>query len=192
VRFALRKLGKSPGFTATAVSTLALGIGANVVVFSVLYGLVLRPLDVPQPKNLFQVIHGKHSWASQSYRDYVDYRDRDPSFSGMMAYQTEFVGMTVDASASRSWGFATSGNYFDVLSIEPVLGRFFHASDEHGPASAPFIVLSYDFWQRQFDGKPNNVYGLRWSGPFLAKMECAALSSHLVIQSWKASSEYGF
>jgi hypothetical protein len=85
VRFALRKLGKSPGFTATAVSTLALGIGANVVVFSVLYGLVLRPLDVPQPKNLFQVTHEK--WAVQSYRDYVDYRDRDPSFSGMMAYR---------------------------------------------------------------------------------------------------------
>jgi hypothetical protein len=62
--------------------------------------------------------------------------------------------MTVDTSASRSWGFATSGNYFDVLGIEPALGRFFHASDEHGPASAPFIVLSYDFWQRQFDGKP--------------------------------------
>jgi hypothetical protein len=153
VRFALRKLGKSPGFTATAASTLALGIGANVVVFSVLYGLVLRPLDVPQPKNLFQVLHKK--WAAQSYRDYVDYRDRDPSFSGMMVYQTERVGMTVGTSASRSWGFATSGNYFDVLGIEPVLGRFFHASDEHGSASAPFIVLSYDFWQRQFDGKPN-------------------------------------
>jgi predicted permease len=153
LRFALRKLGKSPGFTATAVSTLAIGIGANVVVFSVLYGLVLRPLDVPQPKNLFQVLHEK--WSAQSYRDYVDYRDRDPSFSGMMAYQTERVGMTVDTSASRSWGFATSGNYFDVLGVEPVLGRFFHASDEHGPASAPFIVLSYDFWQRQFNGKPN-------------------------------------
>ena len=95
----------------------------NVVVFSVLYGLVLRPLDVPQPKNLFQVIHGK--CAAQSYRDYVDYRDRDPSFSGMMAYQTERVGMTVDTSASRSWGFATSGNYFDVLGIEPALGRSF-------------------------------------------------------------------
>ena len=71
--FAIRKLRKSPGFTFTAIVTLALGIGANVVVFSVLNGLILRPLDVPQPENLFQVVHGKGKggWTSQSYRDTI-------------------------------------------------------------------------------------------------------------------------
>lgn len=155
VKFAFRKLRRSPGFAATAVLTLALGIGANVVVFSILNGLVLRPLDVPQPKNLFQIIQAKELWSSQSYRDYLDYRDRDPSFSGMMAYQTERVGLTIGKSVSRSWGFAASGNYFDVLGIQPALGRFFHAADEHGPGSAPYIVLSYDLWNRQFNQKPD-------------------------------------
>jgi predicted permease len=154
-KFALRKLRRSPGFAATAILTLALGIGANVVVFSVLNGLVLRPLEVPQPKNLFQVIHGKPGWFTQSYRDYVDYRDRDPSFSGMIASEPQRVGMTFGKSSVRSWGFAASGNYFDVLGLEPTLGRFFHSTDEHGPASAPYIVLSYDFWNRQFNLSPD-------------------------------------
>ena len=157
VGFAARKLRKSPGFTITAILTLALGIGANVVVFSVLNGLILRPLDVPQPENLFQVVHGKGKmdWTSQSYRDYLDYRDRDSSFTGLMAYQVQRVGLSVGKSSTRSWGFAASGNYFDVLGLEPVLGRFFHATDEHGPASVPFIVLSYDFWYRQFNASPD-------------------------------------
>lgn len=151
--FAMRKLRKSPGFTLAAVLTLALGIGANVIVFSVLNGLILRPLDVPQPENLFQIVHGKGklNWTSQSYRDYLDYRDRDASFSGLMAYEIQRIGLSIGKSNTRSWGYAASGNYFDVLEIKPVLGRFFHAVDEHGPASAPFIVLSYDFWTRQFD-----------------------------------------
>jgi predicted permease len=157
VNFAIRKLRKSPGFSVTAVLTLALGIGANVVVFSLLNGLILRPLDVPQPETLFQVVHGngKTRWTEQSYRDYLDYRDRDASFSGLMAYQMQRVGLSVGKSNTRSWGYAASGNYFDVLGLQPVLGRFFHATDEHGPASAPFIVLSYDFWHRQFNASPD-------------------------------------
>jgi MacB-like periplasmic core domain len=153
IGFAIRKLRKSPGFTFTAIVTLALGIGANVVVFSVLNGLILRPLDVPQPENLFQVVHGngKGGWTSQSYRDYLDYRDRDLSFTGLMAYQMQRVGLSVGKSNTRNWGYAASGNYFDVLGLKPTLGRFFHATDEYGPASAPFIVLSYDFWHRQFN-----------------------------------------
>ena len=157
INFALRKLRKSPGFSITAILTLALGIGANVVVFSVLNGLILRPLDVPQPENLFQVVHGKGKmdWTSQSYRDYLDYRDRDSSFTGLMAYQMQRVGLSVGKSNTRSWGYAASGNYFDVLGLKPILGRFFHATDEHGPASAPFVILSYDFWHRQFNVSPD-------------------------------------
>jgi predicted permease len=159
VTLAMRKLRKSPGFTITAILTLALGIGANVVVFSVLNGLILRPLDVPKPEALFQIIGGKgrEGWTAQSYRDYLDYRNRDSSFDGLMAYQIQRVGLSVGKSTTRSFGYAASGNYFDVLSIKPVIGRFFHATDEHGPASAPFIVISYDFWKRQFNGSPNVI-----------------------------------
>jgi hypothetical protein len=138
VRFAIRKLRKSPGFAATAILTLALGIGANVVVFSVLNALILRPLDVPDPANLFQILHGKSDWSSQSYRDYLDYRDRDRSFNGLMAYENLRVGLTVRRAAIRSWGYAASGNYFDVLGVQPALGRFFHGTDEHGPVNPAF------------------------------------------------------
>jgi predicted permease len=157
VRFAARRLRRSPGFTATAVLTLMLSIGANVVVFSLLNGLVLRPLDVPEPKSLFQVLQDKEGWESQSYRDFMDFRDRNDSFKGMAASQTERVGLTVGKSVQRSWGFATSGNYFDVLGVEPVVGRFFHASDERGIGSAPYVVLSYDLWTRAFNRQADVV-----------------------------------
>lgn len=154
VMFALRKLRHSPGFALTATLTLALGIGANVVVFSVLNGLILRPLPVPQPNNLYEVLRGKTGGEGQSYPDYRDFRDRNPSFSGLLTYGFLRAGLSVDKSSISSWGYSASGNYFDVLGIQPVLGRFFHASDEHGLGSAPYIVLSYDFWSRRFQSNP--------------------------------------
>jgi predicted permease len=154
-RFALRRLKKSPGFALTAILTLALGIGANVVVFSVLNGLILRPVNVPEPRNLYQISRARGGMDSQSYPDYADFRDRDASFSGILAYRYLSAGLTAGKSAVRSWGYATSSNYFDVLGVEPALGRFFHASDEHGLASAPYMVISDDFWRRQFDSDPS-------------------------------------
>ena len=154
IRFAFRKLLHSPGFALTAILTLAVGIGANVVVFSVLNGIMLRPLNVPQPNNLVQIAGEGNRGDSQSYPDYRDYQDRNQSFTGMLAYKIIHTGMEIDKSVFQSWGNAASGNYFDVLGLHPALGRFFHASDEHGLASAPYIVLSYDFWQRQFAADP--------------------------------------
>jgi predicted permease len=154
LRFAVRRLRKSPGFALTAMVTLALGIGANVVVFSALNGLLLRPLDVPQPRNLFEIDRVGSVFNSQSYRDYLDYRDHDPSFAGMLAYSYMRVGFTAGKSAIRSWGYAVSGNYFDALGVRPALGRFFHSSDEHGPGSAPYIVLTHDFWRAYFNSAP--------------------------------------
>jgi len=153
LRFALRRLVASPGFSLTAILTLAMGIGANVVVFSLLNGLILRPLNVPNPRNLWQVSRGRHGGDSQSWPDFLDFRDRDSSFTGLMAYRTLGAGMAAGTSTVRSWGYATSGNYFDVLGIHPALGRFFDASDIHGLGSAPLLVLSYDFWQTEFGGR---------------------------------------
>ena len=157
IRFAFRKLLHSPGFALTAILTLAVGIGANVVVFSVLNGILLRPLNVPQPNNLVQIAGEANRGDSQSYPDYRDYQDRNQSFTGMLAYKIIHVSTEIDKSLSQSWGNAASGNYFDVLGLQPALGRFFHASDEHGLASAPYIVLSYDFWQSHFAASPNIV-----------------------------------
>ena len=155
VRHGMRRLIRAPGFALTAIITLALGIGANVVVFSVLNGLVLRPLGVPNPKSLYQIGLGASGRGAHSYPDYRDLRDRDTSFGGMLAYKPLSAGMQIDQGTVRSWGYTTSGNYFDVLGVQPALGHFFHAADEKGLGSAPYIVLSYDFWRRQLGANPN-------------------------------------
>ena len=158
IRFAIRRLRGSPGFALTSIVTLALGIGTNVIVLSVLNGLILRPLAIPRPEIVYQVSRGNNGGDYHSYPDYADLRDRDPSMSGLLAYGTLTAGLTVDKSAIPSWGYSASGNYFDVLGVRPALGRFFHSSDEHGLASAPYIVLSNDFWRRQF-GSSSSVVG---------------------------------
>ncbi|MBN9617455.1 MAG: ABC transporter substrate-binding protein [Acidobacteriales bacterium 59-55] len=157
VRFALRQLRKSPGFTATAILTLALCIGANAIVFSLLYGLVLRPLNVPEGRNLYQVEVGKDRSPGMSYPDYVDLRDRNRSFDGLIAYEISTAGLDTDGNPSPVWLHTASGNYFDVLGIHPYLGRFFHSTDENGPNSAPYIVLSYAFWQSHFQSNKGVV-----------------------------------
>jgi len=157
LQYALRQLRKSPGFTTTALITLALGIGANAVVFSVLNALVLHPLDAWQPERLFVVEHGKHASYDQSYPDYIDYRDGNSTFSGMTAYVSTDIAVIIGNSAVKSYGYLASGNYFEMLSVRPAVGRFFHASDEHGVNSAPYIVLSYDFWRSRFNSDPHIV-----------------------------------
>jgi predicted permease len=159
LRFALRLLRKSPAFTAVAVVTLALGIGANAVVFSVLNALILRPLNVPHSQDLFMIERevGKGNTPQQSYPDYVDLRDRNRSFDGLIAYTIAPASLNITGNASSIWLYGASGNYFDVLGVQPYLGRFFHASDEHGVNSAAYIVLSYAYWQSHFQGDPGVV-----------------------------------
>ncbi len=152
LRFGLRILRKSPGFSAVAVVTLALAIGANAVVFSILNALVLRPVNVPQGQNLYMIERGKDRAPSNSYLDYLDLRDRNRSFNGLIAYEMAPAGLDINGNPSSIWLYEASGNYFDELGIQPYLGRFFHSSDEHGPDSAPYIVLSYAYWKSHFQG----------------------------------------
>ena len=146
---AVRMLRKSPGFTAVAVVTLAMAIGANAVVFGFTDTLILRPLNVPQADSLYGTEYGVDT-GFQSIPNYIDLRDRNRSFDGLAAFTFAFVGLDTDENASRASGYATSGNYFDVLRIQPYLGRFFHSSDEHGRNSAPYLVLSYAYWHSRF------------------------------------------
>jgi predicted permease len=151
VRFSLRVLRKSPGFTIVAILTLALAIGANAVVFGVLNAVILHPLDVPQAESLFMIEREKGN-GTASYPDYVDLRDRNRSFDGLAAYNIDVAGLDAGGNPSRAWVEEVSGNYFDVLRIQPHVGRLIHASDEHGTNSAPYIVLSYAYWQNHFQG----------------------------------------
>jgi predicted permease len=149
LRFAVRQLRKYPGFTIAAVLTLTLAIGANALVFGIFNGLILRPLNVPEAENLYGSEYGDGAgW--QSYPNYVDLRDRNRTFDGLAAFTFAFVGLDTGKDPSLAAGFATSGNYFDVLRVRPFLGRLFHGSDEHGPNSAPYIVLSYAYWHDHF------------------------------------------
>ncbi len=150
VRFAFRMLRKSPGFAAVAVVTLAVAIGANAVVFGVLNALILRPLNVPHAQSLWGLERGSGNAVNQSYPDYLDLRDRNRSFEDLAAYNVTSVGIDTGNNPSSAWILETTGNYFDALGIQPYLGRFFHGADEHGPNSAPYIVLTHAYWHSHF------------------------------------------
>ncbi len=149
LRFTVRQLVKSPGFTLTAIVTLALGIGANAIVFSVLNALILRPINVPNAQNLYMV--QRFQYPSQSYPDYLDLRDRNRTFQNLVAYDIIGpVGVDSNGTPSTAWPYMASGNYFDTLGVQPYLGRLYHASDEKGMNSAPYVVLSYAYWNSRF------------------------------------------
>jgi predicted permease len=156
VCFSVRVLRKSPGFTIVAVLTLSLAIGANAVVFGVLDGLILRPLNVPEPESLYGTEYGVDT-GFQSYPNYVDLRDRNHSFDALAAFKMVFVGVDTGKDPSIAAGYATTGNYFDELRVQPYLGRFFHSSDERGANSAPYIVLTWAYWHSHFQGDPGVV-----------------------------------
>jgi predicted permease len=157
IRYGLRQIRRSPGFSATVVLTMALGVGANVIVFSVLNALVLHPLNLPDSERLlFLARHANanDTGPTQSYPDYRDLRDKNVVFSGVAASRVNEVGVEHDGTASKSWIYEASDNYFDVLGVNPVLGRFFHDRDIHGPNSSPYAVLSYDYWKTHLNGDP--------------------------------------
>ncbi|WP_213805295.1 ABC transporter permease [Granulicella sp. dw_53] len=155
VRYASRVLRKSPAFAAVALITLMLGIGANVVVFGVLNAVLLHPLNVSDPQNLYQIRH--KTWMSgrlltTSYPAFEDLRRRNTTFSGMAGfygYSNARLNWRANAAMKIS-GYEVTGNYFDLLGVRPEVGRFFHETDEHGPNSAPYVVLSDALWRKTF------------------------------------------
>src|SRR5215471_1518261 len=149
--YAVRGLWKSPGFALTAIISVALGVGANTVVFSVLHAALFRPLPVQQPDRLLFVQRGATS-AGVSFPAYRDFLERSTTIDGAVAFRVDRVGLDAGQGAERIWGYLATGNYFDVMGLTPVLGRFFHADDEKGINSSPYVVLSYDLWQTRFQG----------------------------------------
>ena len=155
MRYAVRTSFRSPSFAVTAILTLALGIGANIIVFGVLNALILHPIDVAQADRLFSVVQKEHGYDSQSYPDYLDFRSRNHAFSDMVAYKLYDAGLRIGGVTRKTWFYEVSGNYFRMLGLRPELGRFFDLDDERGPNSAPYAVLSDSFWRSQFDGDPH-------------------------------------
>lgn len=149
--YAARVLLRSPGFTLIAILSLALGIGVNALVFSVVNALVLRPLPIDQPEQVV-FIEGSNHHPGNSFPNYRELRDRNQSFSGLVAYRISPMELETRSGADRIWGYLATGNYFDVLGLRPVAGRFFHAEDDVNPGASPYAVLSYNCWQQRFGG----------------------------------------
>jgi predicted permease len=157
VRIAMRRLRHSPGFVLVALLSLTMAIAANLVVFGVTNAAILRPLNVAGADRLWMVVQKPAKYISQSYPDYLDYRARNTTFSDMAAYRFAEAGLSTQGVASKRWSYEVSANYFDMLGVQPELGRLFHANEEHGANSMPYVVLSDWFWRSRFGGDPGVV-----------------------------------
>ncbi len=158
IRYAFRQLLKSPMFAITALLTLAVGIGANVVVFGVLNSLLLNPLPVPRAGHVFTVEHvSRNNPLNSSFPQYRDMRDRNNVFSDLAAARVMRVGLDVNGAAQPVWGYEVTGNYFRTMAVRPILGRLLEVSDEKGDHANEVAVLSYSCWKSRFDGNPNIV-----------------------------------
>ena len=159
IRYAVRGLIKRPGFVAIAVITLALGIGANTAIFSLVNTVLLRSLPVDRPGEIVSVaVRGKDdSLSAFSYPNYKDFRDRNEVLSGLLVYRFVPLSLSRDGVNERVWGYRVSGNYFDVLNVKAIQGRTFLPEEDKTPLSHPVVVLSYDSWQRRFGGDPSLV-----------------------------------
>ncbi len=161
VRYALRGLWKSPVFTVVATLTLALGIGANVVVFGVVNAVLLRPLEVSDPHNLYQI--RLQPWRSfkaltTSYPAFEDYRQRNTTFNALAGFYGYSGGRLRWGDTAKSVsGYSVTGDYFDFLGVQPQLGRLIHSADDRGPNSAPYMVLSDSLWRTVFNADPGVV-----------------------------------
>ena len=167
IRYALRQLTNSPGFAAVAIVTLALGIGANTAIFSLLDQALLRTLPVKDTDRLVILqfagsFNGRTSTRTDesfyfSYPMYRDLRDRNSVFSGLLATVWTEVGVQWHNQPELVAAELVSGNYFDVLGVKPALGRVFVASDDLVADANPVVVLSFSYWNRRFGADPNLV-----------------------------------
>ena len=131
MRFAWRRLTHSPGFAAAAILTVALGIGANAIVFGFLNAVVLQPLPVPNPQELVFLNSGANGTGSSfSNPNYRDLRDRTDVFSGLIGYRLSVMSLAADGRTDRTWGYLVTGNYFETLGVQAVRGRVLTRGDD--------------------------------------------------------------
>ena len=163
LRHSLRLLRSRPGFTCTVVITLALGIGANATIFTWIKTVLLAPLPgIDRPERLVEIWGATHnnSALSESYLDYVDFRDRNQVLSGVFAHQVLPLNLGRGGRPERVWGAIVSGNYFDVLGVKALIGRTFLPEEDLTPNTHPVVVIGYGLWLRRFGADPR-VLGQR-------------------------------
>src|ERR1041384_1158034 len=166
VRYALRGLRKSPGFAIIAVLTLALGIGANTAIFTVVNAVFFHPIPVQDPKNLVEIFTvdqrrflglGNNNNFPNSWPNAQDIQKRAQSFSGITIYTFSPVSMTVNGQPDQYVAQLTSGNFFDVLGVQAAMGRTFRPEEDKEPGAGPVIVLNHGFWERKFASNPGVI-----------------------------------
>src|SRR5215510_607267 len=162
IRYGFRMLAASPGFATIAVLSLAIGIGANCAIFSFADALLLRPLPIARPGEVFTVgstanleALGASSLVS-SYRDYVDIRDRNKSFAGLAAFRDVTVGFAADPKATPKLklGMLVSGSLFTLMGVEPTIGRTFRPEEDQVPGRDAVVVLGRTMWEQEFGSEP--------------------------------------
>ena len=156
LRYGFRVLRASPGFAAVAVLSLALGIGANTSIFSVVNAALLRPLPVTEPDRLVFVYNGSREspYSVSSYPDYIDYRDKNEVFSEVLTYSSIVMSARADDQTDLLSGSIVSGNFFDALGVRAELGRTFLPEEDRTPNTHPVAVISHGLWQRRFGSDP--------------------------------------
>ena len=163
LRFALRTLRRSPGFTLLAVLSLALGIGANTAIFSLVYQVALRSLPVRDPEALFSLATDDYSFGTTrrdnnqsvfSYPMYEALREHNEAFTGVIAQVSFPATLAYGGDAVRTTAEVVSGNFFEVLGVRPALGRLLIRSDDAVPGQNPAIVLSYAYWVGHLGADP--------------------------------------
>ncbi len=159
VRYAIRALLKKPGFALVAVVTLAVGIGANTAVFSIVNAMLFRPRPVAQPERLVELYVGDagNPYHTGSYQDFLIFRDQPEIFSGLAAYSVEQFKLGGAEEVEQVWGEAVSGNYFELLGVRAVKGRTFLPEEDQNPGTHPVAVISHGLWQRRFGANPEVV-----------------------------------
>jgi predicted permease len=158
VRYALRQLRKSPGFTITATAMLAVAICANSTVFSWIDGTMLRPIPGARDTgDLVSLQRGERNFSPTppfSYLDYRDLRQQNRTLTGILAYHNDWIALTGGAQPERAYIANVSANFFDVLGIKPLLGRFFLPEEESRPDAVPNVVLGYSLWKTRYAADP--------------------------------------
>ena len=157
--YAARTLAKRPGFSVVAILTLALGIGANTAIFSLVNTVLLRGIPVARSGEVVAVNMRRKddSMSAFSYLNYIDFRDRNDVLSGLLVYRFVPLSLSRSGANERVWGYEVSGNYFDVLGVKPIHGRTFLPEEDRTRLTHPVAVLSYEGWQRRFAGDPTVV-----------------------------------
>ncbi len=156
-RYGLRTMRQSSGFTLAVVLTLALGMGANTAIFSLIDAVLLRSLPVKDPASLYFLSNAgaREVGGSPPYPCFERFRSLAKSFTGISAYSPNDFGIRIDSAIEQVDGTGVSGNYYDVLGMAPFAGRLLTASDDR--LDPPVAVISYGFWQRRFGGKADAI-----------------------------------